>query len=135
MEWADADVYSSNGLRHWMKQLKIDPEKCCKLTKKFLLNDLDEQLGMGKIYLQHKKKKLKALEYQVGMIIAQITNYDCEEFRGWIAHQLTSDEKVPSVIKQTALKWTECELNLMQEVRGEIRTKRSQHWERTGEML
>tara|TARA_R100000656_G_scaffold83246_2_gene60785 strand:- start:268 stop:657 length:390 start_codon:yes stop_codon:yes gene_type:complete len=126
-------------LEDWMRQLKIDPEKCCKKAKSSLLHDLDEQLGMGKIYLQRKKKKLKDLEYQVGMISAQITHYECDEFQAWLAHQMNESidkkESVPKIIKQTVTNWMECEKGLIQEVRGAINTKRSQHWEKTGEML
>ncbi len=129
-------TFVDSNMKHWMRQLKIDPDKCCNSAKAFILNDLDEQLGMVKIYLKHKPKKLDAIKYQIGMISAQLTHYNCEEFHGWIASQLTdTDEKVPAIIEETATKWAKCEKELMQEVRGAINTKRSQHWEKTGEML
>ena len=131
--------FVEDNMKRWMKELKLDPDKCCKQAKSSLLHDLDEQLGMGRIYLQHKKKKLKDLEYQVGMISAQISHYKCSEFQAWLKHQMEESigkkSSVPQIIRQTVMNWMECEKNLMQEFRGEINTKRSKHWEATGEML
>ena len=132
-------AFADGKMKHWMRQLKIDPEKCCKKAKSRLLHDLDEQLGMGRIYLQRKKKKLKDLEYQVGMISAQITHYGCGEFQAWLSHQMEESmgkkESVPKIIKETVIDWIECEKALEKEFMGAINTKRSQHWEKTGEML
>tara|TARA_Y100000310_G_C20240021_1_gene604199 strand:- start:164 stop:565 length:402 start_codon:yes stop_codon:yes gene_type:complete len=132
-------AFVDSNMKHWMRQLKIDPEKCCKKAKSRLLHDLDEQLGMGRIYLQHKKKKLKDLEYQVGMISAQITQYQCNEFHAWLTHQMKEaidkKESFPQIIKETVIDWMECEKALEKEFMGAINTKRSQHWEKTGEML
>jgi len=123
-------------LNSWMNQLKIDPDKCCHSTKRFILNDLNEQKSLAKIYMKYKKKKLSELVNQMDKIEKEIKGFSCAYFHGWIGHQLEQPkEDVSDIITKAAKEWAECEDKQWLEIEDEIETRRSKHWETTGELL
>jgi hypothetical protein len=118
----------------WMKDLKIDPDKCCHKSKNYLLDDLEAKLGMAKIYYQYKKKKLAQMETSVNNIAGFIVKSSCSEYQMWLGMQL--DEKDPAhEITNAYERWVKCEEKEIQNLKGEINTARSKHWEATGEMV
>ena len=121
-----------------MKQLNLKQDECCNKTKRFLMDDLDKQLGLGRIYLQHKKRKLKRLEAQVGMIMDMIQKSDCDQFKGWLQHQYEEGQNkndIPDTIVKAVETWVDCDIKFLESIKGKYETYRSKVWESTGELL
>jgi len=121
-------------MQEWFKDIKVNPYECCNLAKRDVLDDLDRKMAMAKIYLKGKTKKFDKMEGSINMIASFVVHSDCISFTEWIEDQVEDNDPAPELVK-IYQDFIDCYKKQRKEFIGELNTRRSRHWEETGELI